>query len=175
MALARDWPQPEVIETVRLVLEPLRPDHATEMAPLLDDEALHGYIGGHPASLDQLRALYARQVAGRSSDGGQGWLNWIVRHRASGAAVGTVQATMYVEDDRIFAELAWVIATGYQRHGYAGEAAAGMTGWLRRAGAQVFVAHVHPQHQASMRVAERLGLAATDVVNDGEILWSTSR
>ncbi len=32
--------------TRRLLLEPLRPDHADKMAPLLDDVALHTFIGG---------------------------------------------------------------------------------------------------------------------------------
>ena len=48
----------EVIETARLSLEPLRADHAAEMAPLLDDEALHRYIGGHPATQRELRDRY---------------------------------------------------------------------------------------------------------------------
>jgi hypothetical protein len=43
------------------------------------------------ATVDQLRERYARQIAGRSPDGAQGWLNWIARHRETGAAVGTVQ------------------------------------------------------------------------------------
>jgi len=33
------------------------------------------------------------------------------------------------------------------------------------------VAHIHPDHLASARVAERLGLAPTDAVQDGEVRW----
>jgi hypothetical protein len=32
---------------------------------------------------------------------------------------------------------------------------------------------MHPEHQASMRVAEHLGLAPTEVVVDGEVRWAT--
>jgi RimJ/RimL family protein N-acetyltransferase len=166
-----DWPVAGVIETARLVLEPLRVDHATEMAPLLDDEALHAYIGGHPLTVEQLRDRYERQVAGRSADGEQGWLNWIVRDRDSGAAVGTVQATMW-RAGRTAAEVAWVIATRHQGQGYAGEAAAAMAGWLRGNGADLLIAHVHPDHRASIRVAERLGLTAGEVRDDGEVRWT---
>ncbi|MDQ3342454.1 MAG: GNAT family N-acetyltransferase [Actinomycetota bacterium] len=88
------WPSTEVIQTARLTLEPLRVEHADEMAPLLNDPALHSYIGGQPATLEQLRRRYTRQAVGRSVDGAQGWLNWIARHRATAAAVGTVQATL---------------------------------------------------------------------------------
>jgi hypothetical protein len=51
----------------RLVLEPLRLEHADEMAPLLDDSRLHTLTGGRPATLDELRETYAQQVAGRSA------------------------------------------------------------------------------------------------------------
>ena len=134
---------------------------------------LHRYIGGRPASVDELGERYRRQVVGRSPDGTEGWLNWVVRHRASGAPVGTVQATVSQDGDRPRAELAWVIATAHQRQGYAVEAAAGMADWLIGRGIRRFVAHVHPEHRASERVAARLGLAATDVVVDGEVRWAT--
>ena len=68
--------------------------------------------------------------------------------------------------------VAWVIATTHQRRGYAGEAAAAMARWLRRQGVRVLAAYVHPEHRASARVAERLGLAATEQRVDGEIRWT---
>jgi RimJ/RimL family protein N-acetyltransferase len=173
VAVEGGWPIAEAVETARLTLEPLRSEHATELAPLLDDASLHGYIGGHPATPDELSARYARQSVGRSPDGEEGWLNWIVRHRASGAAVGTVQATLSRDGQRLSADLAWVIATRHQRRGYASEAAAGVAGWLDRHGTRLLTAHVHPDHRASIRVAERLGLTPTDVVVDGEIRWTT--
>jgi hypothetical protein len=67
----REWPTTDVIETARLILEPQREDHAVEMAPLLHDD-LHVYIGGHPATLDELRARYRRQSVGRSPHGARG-------------------------------------------------------------------------------------------------------
>jgi RimJ/RimL family protein N-acetyltransferase len=143
------------------------------MAPLLDDEALHRYIGGRPATSGELHDRYQRQSEGRSPDCQEGWLNWVVRHRTSGRAVGIVQATLRRDGEHLTAEVAWVIASRYQRRGCAGEAAIGMATWLGNHGVQRLVAHVHPDHRASMRVAERLGLAPTDVVVDGEIRWAT--
>jgi RimJ/RimL family protein N-acetyltransferase len=153
--------RPEPITTERLGLEPLRVGHADEMAPVLDDVRLHGFIGGEPLALDHLRERYARLVAGVS----KGWLNWIVR--CEGRAVGTVQATV----DGGAADVAWVVGTAYQGHGYAGEAALGMVEWLRRNGIREVVAHVHPEHRASAAVAARVGLVATEVVVDGEVRW----
>jgi RimJ/RimL family protein N-acetyltransferase len=154
-----------------LVLDPLRVEDAEEMAPLLADPGLHTYIGGVPATVDELRDRYRRQVGGRSPDGSQQWLNWVVRRRDSGHAVGTVQATIRVEDDASVAEVAWVIAAPYQRRGYARESAAEMLRWLRQHGISVVVAYVHPEHDGSSAVARALGLRATRRTRDGEVRW----
>jgi len=143
------WPAAEVIETARLTLEPLLVDHAAEMTPLLDDNDLYTYIGGRPATLDELRDRYRRQSVGRSAEGDQGWLNWVVRHRASGAAAGTVQA-LTRRGERLSADLAWMIATGHQRQGYATGAAAGMVAWLRSHGGRQLAADRHWGRSLSM-------------------------
>lgn len=159
------------LTTERLRLEPLRVDHAAEMAILLDDAGLHTFTGGKPATSDELRDRYTRQIVGRSSDGAQRWHNWVARERASARAVGFVQATVEDEDGKSVAEVAWVIGTAYQGRGYAREAAAAMTAWLRSHGVDVLVAHVHPHHEASMAVARALGLHPTRTVVDGEVRW----
>ncbi|CAN5845036.1 GNAT family N-acetyltransferase [soil metagenome] len=167
------WPAAETIATARLTLEPLRVEHAAQMAPAFDDERLHEFTGGQPATLEQLRERYAKQVVGRSADGTQGWCNWVVRHRGTGAVVGTVQATLQAKHGRTSAEIAWVVAVPHQGRGYASEAAAGMAAWLTKHGAQVLVAHAHPEHHASIGVARSLGLSPSDVIVDGEIRWTT--
>ncbi|WNV82000.1 GNAT family N-acetyltransferase [Umezawaea sp. Da 62-37] len=155
-------PAVEAIRTERLVLEPLRIRHADEMAPLLDDERLHEFIGGRPLTADQLRARYARLAAG----GHNGWFNWVVR--CDGGAVGTVQAT--VKGDA--ADVAWVIETAHQRQGYATEAAKGVVGWLGEHGIRALGAAIHPENHASGAVARKVGLVPTDVVDDdGEVRW----
>ena len=50
------------LETLRLTLEPLRVDHAEEMAPLLADAELYTFTDGGPPTLEELRARYVRQV-----------------------------------------------------------------------------------------------------------------
>jgi RimJ/RimL family protein N-acetyltransferase len=157
------------LETERLQLEPLTTAHADEMAPLLDDAALHAYVGGAPLSLEELRARYARQEGGRSPDGRERWLNWICRERRSGVAVGYVQAT--VDEDAGNAEVAWVIGSGFRGNGYAAEAAAAMVARLGEAGIRVIVAHIHPDNAASAGVARAIGLTPTPTVVDGEARW----
>lgn len=159
-----------VLRTPRLVLEPLSPAHAEEMAPVLADPALHRFTGGVPATVDELRERYARQAVGRSPDGRARWLNWVVRHE--GAAVGHVQATVLDAAAGPVAELAWVIGVVHQGRGFAREAAAAVVAALP-AGA-VLVAHIHPDHAASAAVARALGLRPTGVVVDGEVRWESA-
>jgi RimJ/RimL family protein N-acetyltransferase len=159
------------LTTGRLTLDPLRVEDAEEMAPLLADPRLHTYIGGVPAVVGELRDRYRRQVGGRSPDGSERWLNWVVRQRGSGQAVGTLQATITRQNGTSVAEVAWVVAIPYQRRGYAREAAAEMLRWLRQHGIGVVVAYVHPEHDASIAVARALGLRATALTRDGEVRW----
>jgi len=165
--LTARWPRAEPLTTRRLVLEPLRVEHARELAPVLDDPALHAFTGGEPLTDAQLADRYARQVAGHSPDGTAGWLNWVARDRATQAPVGTVQATIAETG----AELAWVIVTSRQGEGLATEAAAAAIEWLRGRGVTSFAAHIHPGHAASAGVARHLGFVAADERKDGEVRW----
>jgi RimJ/RimL family protein N-acetyltransferase len=171
MRAGGDWPRAESVEGPRVRLEPLRVEHAAEAARLLDDPALHEYTGGRPETEAQLRARYARQSAGRSPDGREGWLNWMVRSRETGVLVGTVQATVREDGGRACAQIAWVIGSEHQGQGLATQAAGAMVAWLRDRGVQDFAANIHPDHAASMGVARRLGLQATGEMAAGEGRW----
>ncbi len=152
-------------------LEPLRVEHLEELAPLLNDPALHTFIGGDPPDRDELRVRLARQVLGRSPDGSQRWLNWVVRGRENAQALGTVQATVSALEDGLTAEVAWIIGRAHQGQGYARESAGLLMTWLRRQGVERVVAHIHTRHEASMAVARAVGLAPTDTVMAGEVRW----
>lgn len=170
--MSAPWPTAVPLRTARLDLEPLRADHAGEAAVAFDDVALHTFTGGRPATAEELHRRYARQVVGHSPDGSQGWLNWLLRSRADGRLVGTVQATVQRDDTGLVAEVAWVVATAHQGRGLAREAATAMAGWLREQGVGRLVAHVHPAHGASTGVARALALHPTGTVVDGEVRWT---
>ncbi len=159
--------------TERLDLEPLTAGHAAELAPVLDDTALHEFIGGAPLPAAALARRYARLAARRSPEGHQLWGNWVMRVRDIGKSVGTVQVTMPADGPAAGpAEVAWVVGVRAQGHGYAKEAACGLVALLLEAGWTV-VAHIHPAHLASQRVARAAGLSPTEEVHDGEVRWVT--
>jgi RimJ/RimL family protein N-acetyltransferase len=162
--------EPSAITTERLQLEPLRVDHADELAAVLDDAILHEFVGGAPATLPELRQRYERLVAG-SSDPGEVRLNWVARRRADPQPVGTMQATVAVVGGRVTAWVAWVVGVEWQGQGFASEAARALVDWLTGRGVDEVVAHVHPDHRASEVVAARAGLRLTTELADGERVW----
>lgn len=165
------FPEGPPLVGLRLDLEPLRVAHAEEMAPLLDDPRLHAFTGGEPATLPSLHERYRRLVGGQSPEGSQRWLNWVVRRRGDGRAVGTVQATVIQQDHVLTAEVAWVVTSAHQGQGYAQEAAQVLVAWLREQGVETVMTHVHPDHHASQAVARAIGLTAMATLVDGEVRW----
>jgi RimJ/RimL family protein N-acetyltransferase len=146
-------------------------DHADEMVHVLSDDRLHEFIGGHPASLNELRDRYRHLVAG-PIEPSETWLNWIVRVQHDQVAVGVVQATISTPaDGQSSASVAWVIGTPWQKKGYATEAAGSLVDWLCSHDVDDIIAHIHPDHHASAIVASRAGLQPTDAQHDGETVW----
>ncbi len=156
-----------MIATERLRLLPLQIEYAVPMADVLSDPSLYTFTGGEPPTVAELEARYRRQLAGPDTQDEQ-WLNWVVEYDES--LIGYVQATITGGT----AEIAWVIGTAWQGRGFAKEAAQGLITWLRAQKADRIIAHVHPDHTASAAVAAAIGLARTDVQEDGEDLWCTA-
>ena len=150
---------------------PLGVEHASEMLTALAPPDLYRFTGGEPPTLEELEERYRRQVGGQSEDGSAGWLNWIIRPAEGRQAIGFVQATLARDGAELVADLAWLVTASEQGRGLAGEAASAVVAWLTSMGVERLQAYVHPGHTASARVAQRLGLAPTSTLVDGEILW----
>jgi RimJ/RimL family protein N-acetyltransferase len=155
-----------MIATDRLTMLPLKVEYAAAMAKVLADPSLYVFTGGEPPTVEGLQARYARQLEGPGREDEQ-WLNWVIQHGDD--LIGYVQATITSGT----AEIAWVIGTAWQGRGYAKEAAQGLVTWLQEQQFDRIIAHVHPDHTASAAVAAAVGLSRTDVLEDGEFLWST--
>ena len=164
------------IETKRLLLLPLQPEDAAEMASVLADPGLYTFIGGGPPTADELEARYRGWLLG-APRASEAWHNWVIRLRDGGAAVGHLQATVIGPSGApgTTADIAWVIGVPWQARGYATEAAVALVDWLEGSGAGTITAHVHPGNVGSMRVAERAGLEATGKQVDGEVVWRRER
>ena len=59
----------------------------------------------------------------------------------------------------------------WQNQGFASEAATALVKWIRRLGVEDIGANIHPDHDASARVASRAGLRQTEEEFEGERVW----
>jgi ribosomal-protein-alanine N-acetyltransferase len=143
------------IESSALRLEPLVPAHADEMFEPLSAPAIYNYMPGQPpSSTAALRERYIQLERGRSADGREQWLNWIVRLN-SGKCVGFVQATIYPGHTGDFA---FALDPEYWGRGVAFEACQAALPYLsRELGVTALFATVDPQNSRSIRLLTRLG------------------
>ena len=148
------------MQTERLLIEPLSPEHARDLFAALDDPRVGTYIGGPDVTtLDALERRIAALVAGPPDDHPEDrWLNWVVRRTGDGAAVGRLEATTYPDG---WAEVAYVFGPAFWGAGYATEGAAWMAAHLAAEyGIDELWAAVHPDNAASIRLLDRLGFVA---------------
>jgi RimJ/RimL family protein N-acetyltransferase len=150
-----------VIRTERLELRPLVPDDAEDLAGLLEDPVIRGWLAEDVAGL---RLRFERWESRQSPDGAQSWLNWVVRRREDGAAVAWVQATV----TGAAAELAYATVPSERRRGYMAEAVRAVVEWLDVASVE---AHIEASNRGSAAVARSVGLNRTSEVHDGEVIW----
>lgn len=145
-----------VLETRRLLLEPLTVAHAAGLYELLLDRRLYDFVPQDPPATRQaLEDRYRRLSARRSPDGSEAWLNWAVRERATGGYVGTLEAT--VNGDRT-AAIAYAVFVPYQRRGFAAEGCERVLAHLfGDYGVSAVVAEIDTRNAASMALVESLG------------------
>lgn len=144
------------LETARLVLEPQVAAHADEMFLVLSDPAIYEFENAPPASAAALRERYRALEARRSPDGRQLWLNWTVRVKDRGVAIGYVQATVL---PGAMALVAYEFNSAWWGRGLASEAVAAVVRELRqRPGVTRFGAVFKTANERSRRLLARLGM-----------------
>jgi len=90
------------------------------MFSVLCDPLIYEFIPDKPpASVTLLTERYERLQFGRSADGSQQWLNWIIRPSDSGSCIGYIQATVYPKQT---ADFAFVLGSEFWGRGFAYEA-----------------------------------------------------
>ena len=159
------------LETSRLRLVPLGPEHADAMFAGLSDIRLYEFLDETPPKdVQSLRARYDRWSRRRSPDDTEDWLNWVVLSESDQRCLGYVQAT--VLPTRI-AEIGYVIFREAWGHGFAREAVGSMLPHLRDVYHAVsFRAVVEPRNARSIRLLQSLNFADTPRHSGAE--WTRS-
>jgi ribosomal-protein-alanine N-acetyltransferase len=143
----------QALETIRLRLDPLGPEHALLLYEPLRSPQLYRYVSQPPPESEQALARRFKLLAtGHSPDGSQVWMNWAVS-TGDGRYVGMVQATV----DGKTAVMGYDIFPAYWRQGYGKEAcSAVIESALRDLGVTLVEAIVDVENQASIALLESL-------------------
>jgi RimJ/RimL family protein N-acetyltransferase len=144
------------LHTGDLTLEPQVAAHADALFPVLCDPAIYEYENDPPASLAALRERFARLEARQSPEGGEHWLNWVIRLPGAGL-IGFVQATVHA-DGR--AAIAYVLGSPYWGRGHARRAVEAMLAELAESyEVKRYSASLKRRNLRSLRLLERLGFS----------------
>ena len=144
------------IETTRLILEPVRSEHAAEMVSVLADHELYTYLPHEPPTQTYLEDLYERWSHGLSRDGTEFILNWMARLRSTGALVGHFQSSIPPSG---IAPLGYTVGLKFQRQGFALEALQAVIAFLGSSQrVSVVKAWIDTRNDASFKLVEKLGM-----------------
>ena len=163
-----------MIETQRLRCEPVQIEHAEAMYPVLLDPRIYTYLPERPPpSVDALRRRYETLSAGKSPDGSEHWLNWMLFLRATGEAIGYYQATVRPAG----CSIAYIINPAFWRRGYAAEAGRAIIPHLfERYAIPAVTAEIDRRNDASIELAGRLGLSLVrHDVDSGDGIFEITR
>ncbi|MEJ2794440.1 GNAT family N-acetyltransferase [Iodobacter sp. LRB] len=98
-------------------IEPRQPHHADELFQIMSDPLLYEYVdvAHRPATADALRERIERNASGKSPDGSQDWLAWVIKNEL-GDIVGFLTATIHQDGD---AHIAYGVGSRFWGKGYA--------------------------------------------------------
>jgi [ribosomal protein S5]-alanine N-acetyltransferase len=148
-----------LLETERLILEPLQVAHAEKLYSGLSDATLYKFIPNDPLSLDELKEKYHRILRGPRNNNIELWRNWAVRLRNCNDYIGMIETSIFPND---YAYLAYFMFASHHRQGYAHEACAAVLKHVRETyNIKRVVAEMDVRNTASWRLVESLGFIRT--------------
>jgi [ribosomal protein S5]-alanine N-acetyltransferase len=153
-----------MIATARLALEPARPEHAEAMFAGLSNLMAYEFIPDEPpACVAVLAARYAGWATGKSPDGRELWLNWMIRRQEATDYMGYVQATILPEEAAVL--IAYHVFPAFWGGGYGREAVSAMLAACRRDyRLREARAYIDTRNTRSLRLVAALGFRRMAVI-----------
>ncbi|HEV3471222.1 MAG TPA: GNAT family N-acetyltransferase [Pyrinomonadaceae bacterium] len=162
------------LETERLLLRMWREDDFESYARICADPEVMRYLGGKPLSRPEAWRHMA-YLAGHWHLRGYG--HWAVEEKASGELIGRM-GFFYPEGWPGF-EVGWTLARQSWGKGYATEGARRMLDHaFREMGREHVISLIHPENEASIRVAEKMGEkleGETEILGTPVLIYGISR
>jgi RimJ/RimL family protein N-acetyltransferase len=165
LKLAQLLSQP--LESSRLIIRPQLASDAEAAYEYLQDDAIRQWISLRiPASVDTLRQSWMRNEARISPDGREAWLQWFVRSKADGTAIGSIDAC--VDQDKVAVNFGYYFFVPAWGQGFATEAVGVVAKHLMSNGVERLLATVTVGNTASVRVLKKIGFQYTRTIADND-------
>jgi len=158
-----------LLETERLLLEPLGERHAEAFFAPLHDDALYQWISmDRPSSVAWLREHWRGIECRLAPDLQTAWPTWAVRRKLDDAYLGRVDAEITL--DMQASNVGYYFFPAYWGQGYATEAVQVVTQHLIGQGVYRLIATVTDGNMASERVLQKAGYTFTRVLVGNDII-----
>jgi ribosomal-protein-alanine N-acetyltransferase len=145
----------EVLETCRLRLREFRRDDLDKLAAMVADEGQMRFYA-QPRTRDEASAWIGRNLS-LYEEHGFGF--WLIESRPTSAFLGYCGIRPLLLENEPWTEIGWHTKKTSWNQGIATEAATAVSGHaVARFGRTRLIALIHPEHFASRRVAEKIGM-----------------
>ncbi len=154
-----------VLETSRLLLRVPRERDADFMLGMFTDPQVSRFLlSSRPYSRQMMLEGIARSQANHAANG---FSRWILQLKSNGELVGHAGLQIKEIESVPELELGYVLKPSAWGNGYAFEAASAALDYaFGKLGRDRVVAIIHPENQASIRVAKRIGM-----VQERNVIW----
>jgi RimJ/RimL family protein N-acetyltransferase len=153
----------ESFETARLLLRPRGPDDLEACRAMDSDPDVIRYVGA-PWTNEEEHLAFLRARLTATYPPGLGYWTLVPKEDPAGFLGWVMLYPCDVAGAEV--EIGWRLPRAAWGHGYAGEAAAPILAQgFRKGDFSWVVADIHPANHASMRVAEKIGLAFSGMVD----------
>ncbi len=155
-----------VLETDRLVLEPITTDHVEKILQILSSETLYQYIPGNPPSSESLKKTYGFWQNRKSPDSKEIWLNWAAKSKTTNKYIGHFQAGW---DNQNGFSIAYTVGVQFQKQGFAKEAVSSVIDFLvSHFNAETIRAWIDTRNLASIHLMKSLGFTQSSFIKNAD-------
>jgi ribosomal-protein-alanine N-acetyltransferase len=157
-------PKIDLLESNRLLLEPRKEIHATELYESFCEKDLYHFMKRDvPPSKEWLAEGFKKLEGLTSPDGKELWLGWIGREKKSLRPVGAFEMTLV--DGEAF--VAYTVFKDFWGHGLAVEASQALIEYVSsHYHIKRFIIEMDTRNYASVKVAEKLGFKFVKYTNN---------
>ena len=156
-----------------LELFPIKRAHAELLFEPLQDEKIYTYFPEDaPESLEKLQKRYEYLQKGKSPDGDEYWLNWVVFTKQDKIPVGVVQATVKPNEE---ASIAYIIFPDYWSNGYGKNATKAIIDYIfDEFDIPKIIAQIDTRNERSIKMVESLKMSRARIIKEADFFKGTA-